>query len=175
MPLLAAVTIATASVTVSPARDPRDQVDLAAVAERRVVGVLVDHAIDRDRHAVLDLAAEAGEALVELEHEAAEGLSLHLELGLAAREPAHRRAREVDLRHVAYLPFSSMAARSFGGDIGRLGIRTPMASRIAFATAAIGGTIGTSPTPRAPKGCLGFGTSTSTASIIGRSEATGTR
>jgi hypothetical protein len=32
----------------------------------------------------------------------------------------------------------------------------------------IGGTIGTSPTPRAPNGWRGFGTSTITASIIGR-------
>ena len=53
--------------------------------------------------------------------------------------------------------------------------RMPMASWMAFAIAAMGGTIGTSPTPRAPKGCLGFGTSTTTVSIIGRSDATGMR
>src|SRR6059058_4401524 len=35
----------------------------------------------------------------------------------------------------------------------------PVASAIALATAAIGGTIGTSPTPRAPNGWRGFGTS----------------
>ena len=46
---------------------------------------------------------------------------------------------------------------------------------LVLAIAAIGGTIGTSPTPRAPNGWRGFGTSTSTASIIGTSEATGTR
>ena len=54
-------------------------------------------------------------------------------------------------------------------------MRMPIASAIALATAAIGGTIGTSPTPRAPNGWRGFGTSTMTVSIIGRSEATGTR
>jgi hypothetical protein len=51
----------------------------------------------------------------------------------------------------------------------------PVAARIALATAAIGGTIGTSTTPRTPNGWRGFGTSTITASIIGKSDATGTR
>ena len=41
------------------------------------------------------------------------------------------------------------------------------------ATHANGGTIGTSPTPLTPCGCFGFGTSTRTVSIIGRSEQTG--
>ena len=54
-------------------------------------------------------------------------------------------------------------------------MRMPIASAIALATAAIGGTIGTSPTPLAPNGWRGFGISTKTASIIGRSEATGMR
>src|SRR4051794_10240555 len=70
---------------------------------------------------------------------------------------------------------SSSAARSFGGDIGRSRSRSPVASAIALATAAIGGTIGTSPTPRAPNGCRGLGTSIRIASIIGKSEQTGTR
>src|ERR1044071_4744513 len=70
---------------------------------------------------------------------------------------------------------SSSAARSFGGDIGRSRSRSPVASAIALATAAIGGTIGTSPTPRAPNGCRGVGTPTRIASLIGKSEQTGTR
>ncbi len=73
------------------------------------------------------------------------------------------------------IPAASIAARNFGGLIGRSGIRNPLAPRIALAIAAIGGTIGTSPTPRAPNGWRGFGTSMRTASIIGRSEATGQR
>ncbi len=72
-------------------------------------------------------------------------------------------------------PCASIAARSFGGEIGRSCMRTPIASQTALATAASGGTIGTSPTPLTPKGWRGFGTSTITASIIGRSDATGTR
>ena len=47
----------------------------------------------------------------------------------------------------------SISARIFGGDIGRSRRRIPVAPWIALATAAIGGTIGTSPTPRTPKGC----------------------
>ena len=73
------------------------------------------------------------------------------------------------------LPPLSIAARSRGGDIGRSRMRTPIASLIALATAAIGGTIGTSPTPRAPNGWRGFAFSTMTVSIIGTSGATGTR
>src|SRR5262249_7485657 len=70
---------------------------------------------------------------------------------------------------------ASSAASNRGGDIGRSRSRMPVASAIALATAAIGGTIGTSPQPRAPNGWRGFGTSTRTVSIIGMSEATGTR
>src|SRR5947207_12592105 len=70
---------------------------------------------------------------------------------------------------------ASIAARSFGGDIGRSRSRMPVAALIALATAAIGGTIGTSPQPRAPNGWRGFGTSIRIVSIIGISEATGTR
>ena len=75
----------------------------------------------------------------------------------------------------ASAPTASSAASSRGGDIGRSRRRMPVASAIALATAAIGGTIGTSPTPRAPNGWRGFGTSIMTVSIIGMSEATGTR
>ena len=46
---------------------------------------------------------------------------------------------------------------------------------MAFATAAGGGTIFASPTPRTPKGCSGSGTSTITVSIIGRSRLVGMR
>ena len=66
-------------------------------------------------------------------------------------------------------------ANTFGGDMGRSLSRTPTALETAFATAAIGGMIGTSPTPRTPKGWFGLGTSTSTVSIIGKSDATGHR
>ena len=54
-------------------------------------------------------------------------------------------------------PRRDNASSTRGGDIGSSVNRTPVASRIALATAASGGTIGTSPTPRTPYGCSGFG------------------
>ena len=50
-------------------------------------------------------------------------------------------------------------------------IRTPMASWTALAIAAGAGMIGGSPTPRAPKGPAGAGTSTMIVSMLGRSAA----
>ena len=54
--------------------------------------------------------------------------------------------------------------------MGKCSILTPRASCIALATAAIGGTNDTSPTPRTPRGWPGLATSTMTVSIIGRSK-----
>jgi hypothetical protein len=45
---------------------------------------------------------------------------------------------------------ASSASLNRGGDIGRSVMRTPVARAIALPTAAVGGTIGTSPTPRTP-------------------------
>src|SRR5262249_42635898 len=69
----------------------------------------------------------------------------------------------------------SSAASTFGGDMGSSVSRLPMARSIALAIAAMGGQMLTSATPLAPYGCPGFGTSITTGSIIGRSEATGMR
>ena len=55
-------------------------------------------------------------------------------------------------RRGAAAPRRRVSARIFGGDIGRSRSRAPVAAWIALATAAIGGTIGTSPTPRTPNG-----------------------
>src|SRR5499427_7027699 len=72
-------------------------------------------------------------------------------------------------------PFASIAARTFGGDIGSSVSRVPTARSIALAIAAIGGQMLTSAAPLAPYGWLGFATSTITGSIIGRSDDTGMR
>ena len=45
---------------------------------------------------------------------------------------------------------ASIAAESRGGDIGRSVMRTPVARAMALPMAPVGGTIGTSPTPRTP-------------------------
>ena len=57
--------------------------------------------------------------------------------------------------------------------VGTTGV--PMAALTAEPTAASGGMMGASPTPRTPKGCRLLGTSTMMVSIIGRSEVTGMR
>src|SRR5712691_12327496 len=71
--------------------------------------------------------------------------------------------------------FSHIAFRMAPGDMGSLVIRTPMAWEMALARAARGGMMGTSPTPRSPKGWRGLGTSTSTVSIMGVSRVVGMR
>src|SRR6476646_659848 len=52
----------------------RDQADLAVRFQPGAVGVLVDLAVDRHRHALLDLFAQAGITLLEFDHETAEGV-----------------------------------------------------------------------------------------------------
>src|SRR5262245_42835969 len=105
--------------------------------------------------------------------------------GAAQRRLRHKRRAGISalgIPHYAFcisvscaFRYAESAASTRGGDIGSSVKRMPVASRTAFATAASGGTIGTSPTPRTPYGCSGFATSTRTVSIIGRSDATGMR
>jgi hypothetical protein len=57
------------------------------------------------------------------------------------------------------------------GVIGSSVMRAPVASATAFAIAAGAGTIGGSPTPRAPNGPAGDGTSTMIVSMGGTSAA----
>src|SRR5215813_1962497 len=85
-----------------------------------------------------------------------------------------QRSPQRTLRPFAYCPpRASIAARTFGGDIGSSVSRVPTARSIALAIAAIGGQMLTSAAPLAPYGWLGLATSTITGSIIGRSDDTG--
>src|SRR5262245_13952621 len=84
--------------------------------------------------------------------------------------------RTPNLRHVqTFSREDRIALSTWPGAMGSFRMRTPTASKIALAMAAGGGTIGTSPTPRTPYGCPGFGTSTITVSIMGKSRAVGMR
>src|SRR5262249_55190203 len=112
--------------------------------------------------------------------DAAEVADGRLPLLLSMRSEVSRgERREREPAGAAYPPFfalaSSISLSSFGGDIGSDCGRTPMHWPIALAIAAIVGTTGTSPTPRSPYGCRGFGTSTISVPIIGTSDATGMR
>src|SRR3984893_18841939 len=84
----------------SAAADLGDKVDLAFGVERGEIGVLEDFAVDRHRHALLDLAAEAGKAALKLQNHPAEIVCLHFECGEPAGEPAGSQARDDDARHV---------------------------------------------------------------------------
>ena len=64
-----------------------------------------------------------------------------------------------------------MASAMRSGVSGSSVRRTPVASWMALAMAAGAGMMGGSPTPRAPKGPEGDGTSTMMVSILGRSAA----
>src|SRR5271170_1134403 len=86
----------------SAAADLGDQVDFAVGVERGEIGVLKDLAVDRHRHAFLDLMAEAGIAAFELKNKATKVVRLHVELGYAAGEPARRLTGNHDMRHYQY-------------------------------------------------------------------------
>src|SRR3984893_483452 len=103
----------------SAAADLGDQVDLAFGVERGEIGVLEDFAVDRHRHALLDLAAEAGEAALELQNHPAEIVCLHLELGLPASEPAGSLARDDDARHVQCSPTITRSLPAKRGNLER--------------------------------------------------------
>src|SRR5262245_32888485 len=151
----------------SAARDRRQQVDFAVGSERLVARVMEDLAVDGDR-GLLELRRERREPIDERSQEIVHPRRVDYD-PLSTGCVGCPSAWKVDCRH-SVIPCSTR-----GGDSGSSVKRTPVAARIALAIVASGGTIGTSPTPRTPYGCSGFATSTSTASIIGRSEATGIR
>src|SRR6267142_2822171 len=84
-------------------------------------------------------------------------------------EMARRRRGTLDYRCAA------IASAMRSGVIGSSVSRTPVASSIALAMAAGAGTIGGSPTPRAPNGPAGDGFSTMMVSMFGSSAAVSLR
>src|SRR6185295_1454341 len=121
------------------ASDRREQVDVAVGSKRLVAGVMKDLAVDRDRH-LFELGREPGEAVDERAQQIVDARRVDHDL-LSAGCVSCPTAWKVDCRH------SVSPCRTRGGDSGSSVKRTPVALRIALATAASGGTIGTSPTP----------------------------
>src|SRR5262249_62199607 len=113
-----------------------------------------DLAVDRNRR-LLEFRRERGKAIDERLQQLVDARRLDYDpvSTVCVRCPS---AREVDCRH------SVSPCSTRGGDSGSSVKRTPVADRIAFATAASGGTIGTPPTPRTPDGCSGVPPSTVT-------------
>ena len=145
----------------SPAFDGGDEADFAVLGHVLEEGVLVDDAVDRDGDAFLESMTDSREARLELAHEVADLPARHLVFDASAGEGARQRWRKDHARHVRALArgaysaaargvAASSAAESRGGDIGSSVMRTPVLRAMALPIAAIGGTIGTSPTPRTP-------------------------
>ena len=113
----------------------------------------MDLAIEGDGHALLQLAPDPRIAGLERADHAADVVRLDFKLLHPARVLGEA-GRQDDPRQGAQAPPLapplSIASKSLGGDIGRSVMRMPVAFSIALATAAMGGTIGVSPTPRTP-------------------------
>src|SRR3954449_10719816 len=80
--------------------DLRNQIDLAARLQFRSIRILKYLAVDSDRHAFLDLLAQAGKAPFQFQNQPAEVGRLHLEFRLTVGElPGGGTRGEDDLRH----------------------------------------------------------------------------
>ena len=121
--------------------------DLGARRNRLVYGIRHDLAVDGHRHTGSEVLTETREAPVQFGYQRTDSAGLDLDFLDPSAKALQRRSEE-DPRHQA--PLSPIAASTLIGDIGRSLIRRPVAPCMALATAAIGGTIPTSPTPRTP-------------------------
>src|SRR6187399_620451 len=124
---------------------------LAVGAQRLIAGIRVDIAVDSDRH-VVQVVGDEREAVAQRGEEIGNACGVDLDRVDAAGVPGQA-AREMNRCHddqawTATVAAASTASSTRGGESGSSVNRMPVASRIAFATAASGGTIGTSPTPR---------------------------
>ena|SRR5919106_3073797 len=135
--------------------DLRDDVNLGVGRDGLEPGILKNFAVDRDRDAVGEVGFQVRVALTEGAQQLADVVGVELELALAARELRQSAGEHYLCHQVLPLPApfafaSSSAFSTFGGDMGSSVKRMPVAAAIAFAIAAMGGTIGVSPTPRTP-------------------------
>ena len=137
-----------------PSADAGQEIDFGAFGDLGGQVVLVHDAVYGDGHAFLNLAAETRKACVQVPDQTSYARGVRLQLGHAAGVLATGRVGQDDAgqgrTYSSAAACSSTALRTLGGDMGSSVIRMPMASWMAFAIAAMGGTIGTSPTPRAP-------------------------
>lgn len=135
-----------------PAEDDRSS-DLAEVkAETALSDVPFHKRPVREAEALSSYGDEAKGAPRLFGNEGVVGTAIHKEIEtlFAAVGPKERPwpRRNADVRQCYPSPWSSSTSRR--GDMGRSVKRRPVASAMALATAARGGTMGTSPTPRTP-------------------------
>src|SRR5579859_398486 len=132
-----------------PAGKAREQVDLGVLRKFLGPGVAINHPINGDGDATLDEGPERRILLRQIAEQLPDVLCLDYELLLASGGCAEG-PPERHLNHQWARRSASSAARMRGGDIGICVMRMPTAFDTAFATAASGGTIDVSPTPRTP-------------------------
>ena len=140
----------------SAAGDGGEEVDFAVGLECFEEGVGDDFAVDGDGAVCAEGAPQLGEARVEGAQELSDVRGVDVDAGGAAGQPGEWLGND-DGGYGAAPPVASTslgsgwrAARSRGGDMGAWCMRRPVASAMALAMAASGGTMGTSPTPRTP-------------------------
>jgi hypothetical protein len=133
--------------------------DLARRLQRLEARLLVDLAVDGHCELIHD-TGEPRELLDQLGKHRIDPIGINVDR-LEASGVLLQVIREVDGRHhrqcsakargsAHATPSASIPSSTRGGESGSSVKRTPVAWRMALATAASGGTIGTSPTPRTP-------------------------
>ena len=136
------------------ARDLGKDEHFAVGADRLEQRVLIDLAVDGHGHALVEMPRQRRVALGQQLEEVLHGRRREVELRDAARQlreiadQDHPRHGPADQAFLA--PRSLSALSTFGGDIGSSVKRMPVAFSMALAIAAMGGTMGVSPTPRTP-------------------------
>ena len=138
-----------------PPGDLRHQMHVAIRPDRGKECVLVNFTVDRERDPFVQMRGEHRIALTEPREQITHGRGVNRHPGVSTCELT-KVAGEIYPRHcrtqsaASGMRASSSAFNTFGGDIGRSVNRIPNALSTALAMAAIGGTIGVSPTPRTP-------------------------
>ena len=135
--------------------DFRHQVHVAIRSNWRKQCVLVNYAVDSECDAFIEMRRERGIALAKPPEQITHGRRVNGHCNVPVGEvpvvagemhPSHWRLQSA----ASGMRASSSAFNTLGGDIGRSVNRIPSAPSIALAIAAMGGTIGVSPTPRTP-------------------------
>ena len=130
------------------------QMDFAIGANGREPRVLKDLAVDGDGITGFEMRAELGITAAELAQQLTHVAGFDFDLGRATRQLFEGAAQDDVCQagnpYIFEARAASIASSTRGGDIGSAVKRMPVAFSTAFAMAAIGGTIGVSPTPRTP-------------------------
>jgi len=124
----------------------RNEMHFRALLYPLVIGVVVDLAVDGHGH-LFELGLNARESALEGGSQLQDARRVDGDLAPPTGVSVQS-MRQVHDRHAQ--PAATSPSSTRGGDNGSRVNRTPVTACIALATAASGGTIGTSPTPRTP-------------------------